>query len=120
MKHVTSLMATAILFMAVSANSFPNRETKEIKGQVENIQTHMYDGISADVRDSDDRVQTFHICPYQQPVLVDMSLYVFQRLQKAEAESAGGCKAKTVTIQYNERRDPATGRNKLCIVQVNY
>jgi hypothetical protein len=117
MKYLTSLMSIAVLFVTVAGNS---AQIIEIKGQVQNIQTHMNDGISVDVRDADDGVQTLHICPYQQPALVDMSTYVFQRLQKAEADSTNGCKAKTVTIQYMNRQDAATGRNKLCIVQVNY
>ena len=77
---------------------------------------HVQPGEDVGVEIMGDRGMTLiRLCQPTQ-IGVDVNYYLYHRLNKAQSEN------KPVKIIYNERwmKDPVTGRNKLCLIELIY
>ncbi|HEX4925225.1 MAG TPA: hypothetical protein VFV50_14120 [Bdellovibrionales bacterium] len=103
------------LTLLVSAVSFADYSRKyEIKGRVGPF--HVQPGYDVGVKiEGEAESALIRLCQPTQPGM-DVNYYLYHRLNKAQSEGA------EVLVIYNERtgKDPVTGRNKLCLIELVY
>lgn len=103
------------LSLLVSSVSFADYSRKyEITGKVAKF--HVQPGYDVGVQITGETESALiRLCQPTQPG-VDVNYYLYHRLNKAQSEQAD------VLVVYSERlgKDPVTGRNKLCLVELVY